>query len=354
VTGPGSALGELIQRGLELGVEDVNAEWEDRRLEMILEDSQTEPSEGVSAFRKLVNVNGVNVSLVAFSAVCNAVAPVAEESQVLMTGMTTSMPGLPEGRDYVIRLFPNVEMLAGTIADYSKERFSRMAVMYTEDEYGRNTFQTFRDRFQGEGREVVFAESFRPSAEDFRSTVTKMLQSDPDAIYLPGYGSGYIALINQIRERNKEVPILGDSPLSNPPVYRAAGDAVNGVIVPATPMDAGVAKTPQQKEFLKSYRKEYGENPSINILINYDFVQILADAVEATDGSSEAIRNYFINQSPHQGLVGTIRYDSTGESTVQVRPMRIQGGEIVPIDTLTESTAAAQVRPARVTGRRLQ
>jgi branched-chain amino acid transport system substrate-binding protein len=290
LTGPISALGDLIKRGLELGIEDANAKSQGRHIEAIFEDSKSNPSQGLTAFRKLIDVDKVDVVLVVASSICNAVAPVAEEAKVLMVGMTTSMPGLPDGRKYVIRLFPNADMLAGTIADYAKSKFSRAAVIYAEDEYGKNTFTTFRSKFQGEKRSIVFAEAFKPTDTEFRSTVVKMMEAKPDVIYLPGYGPGYIALINQIRERDANIPIMGDSPLTNPPVYRAAGNAAEGVIVPATPLDAGVAETPAQKEFLERYRARFNENPSINIAINYDFIQLLAGALEKTDQSPEAIR----------------------------------------------------------------
>ena len=331
LTGPGAALGGLIRRGIELGVDDVNNGKGEKRLGVVFEDSKTVPNEGLTAFRKLVDVDKVNTVLVGFSTVCNAVAPVAEESKVLMIGMTTSLPGLTNGRNYVIRFFPNADMLAGTIADYASSRFSRVAVIYAEDEYGKSAFTTFRNRFQGNARTIVSSDSFKPTDTDFRSIVAKMVAANPDAIYLPGYGPGYITLINQIRERNATVPIMGDSPLTNPPVYKAAGSAVEGVIVPATPLDAGIAETPEQQAFFDSYRKRFNENPSINVTINYDFVHLLASALESTDKSPEAIRRYFLSQSPYRGLTGEIRFEPNGESIVQVRPMIIQGSTIIPL-----------------------
>jgi branched-chain amino acid transport system substrate-binding protein len=131
LTGPGAALGGLIRRGIELGVEDVNnGKAADKQIGVVFEDSKTVPNEGLTAFRKLVDVDKVNTVLVGFSTVCNAVAPVAEESKILMIGMTTSLPGLTDGRNYVIRFFPNADMLAGTMADYASTRFSRVAVIY--------------------------------------------------------------------------------------------------------------------------------------------------------------------------------------------------------------------------------
>src|ERR1051325_1357684 len=196
LTGPGAALGALDRRGLELGLQDVNSRSDGIRLDMIVEDSQTQPDQGLTAFRKLVDLDNAPVVVVAFSAICNAVAPVAENGQTLMIGTTTSMPGLVEGRHRVIRLFPNADTLADPIASYAANKFSRVAVIFAEDEYGTTIFKAFRDKFESNGRKVVFSESFQPADTEFRSIVAKMLDANPDAIYLPGYGPGYIALIN--------------------------------------------------------------------------------------------------------------------------------------------------------------
>jgi branched-chain amino acid transport system substrate-binding protein len=331
LTGPGAALGTLIKRGIDLGVEDVNSAKSGLKLQPIFEDSKTDPSQGLTEFRKLTDVDKTKVNVVGFSAVCNAVAPAAEQSKTLMIGMTTSMPGLINGRKYVLRLFPNADMLAGTMAKYAGSHYSLVAVLYANDEYGQNTFSTFKSRFENQGRKVVFSESFKPTDMEFRSTVLKALAAKPDAVYLPGYGPGYIALMNQIRERNAQIPIIGDSPLTNPGVYRAAGEAAEGAIVPATPLDAASPKTQEQRVFLAAYQKKFHENPSINVTINYDFVHLLASALKETDGSPEAVRDYFLRQKPYHGLAGDIEYQPDGESVVSVTPMRIKGGTIVSL-----------------------
>jgi branched-chain amino acid transport system substrate-binding protein len=331
LSGSGAALGTLIRRGLEMGMEDVNARPDGKRIEMVFEDSETKPAKGLTAFRKVVDVDKTKVVLVGFSAVCNITAPAAEDSDVLMVGMTTSMPGLVENRKHVIRLFMTADVAAGTIAQYCAPRFSRLAVLYADDEYGKSTFAAFQKKFVRDGKEIVFSEAFKPEEKEFRTTVAKMLDTKPDAVFLPGYGPGYITLMNKIRERDKQIAILGDSPLTNPAVYRAAGEAADGAVVPATPLDAGLADTPAQKAFLEKYRQRFNENPSINVTINYDFVQILADALAKTDGSPQAIRDYFTSLKGYQGITGPITYQPNGESDVTVRPMQIKGGTIVPL-----------------------
>jgi branched-chain amino acid transport system substrate-binding protein len=328
LTGPGAPLGELIKRGIQLGDEDVRGAERQPRLQFLFQDSKTSPKDGLAAYRHLRDVEKVDVAIVAFSTVCNAVAPAAESDRVLMIGTTTSMPGLTTGRQFVIRSFPNADMLAGTMADYAAKNFKRLAILYVEDEYGRTTFTTFKERLLNKGSAVVFSEGFPATQSEFRSLVDKMLEASPDAIYIPGYGPSYIALLKAIRERNAGIAILGDSPLSNPSVYRAAGQAVEGAIIPATDLDAGIARTDAQRRFLERYKARFSENPSINVSVNFDLVHILSEAMMKGEATPHALRSYFVSNSPFQGITGNLSWDASGESTVVVKPMVIKGGTI--------------------------
>jgi hypothetical protein len=67
----------------------------------------------------------------------------------------------------------------------------------------------------------------------------------------------------------------------------------------------------------------------------------LALALESTDKSPDAIRQYFLSQSPYRGLTGEIRFQPNGESIVQVRPMVIEGSTIVQLKEPGKAKQAA-------------
>ncbi len=63
LTGVAAAFGEMAQMGMEMAVEEINADGgiNDRPVELYIEDDQTSASTVVSAYQKLVGVDSVDV-----------------------------------------------------------------------------------------------------------------------------------------------------------------------------------------------------------------------------------------------------------------------------------------------------
>jgi ABC-type branched-chain amino acid transport systems, periplasmic component len=316
---------------LELGVEDANRETKGRKIEVVYEDSKTQGADGLTAFNKLVSTDGIKLTVVQSTVVASAVAPTAEQAKVLMVGTNSVQKGLAQGKNYIIRLYPDAEMSADTVSGYVKSRYKRLAVFYLQNVYGQAAFQAVSQKFPGEGREIVFAEPVAPDASDLRTLISKMLTTKPDAIFTPVYGSVSTALIRQIRERDANIPIIGDVPLANPTVYVPLGAAGEGMVLPATPMDGGIARTPQQEQFIRDYVARFNENPSISVSIHYDIARLLSDAIANTDGSPEAVRSYIIGQQNYNGLTAGLRFNQDGESLMELVTLRVESGKLAAI-----------------------
>ena len=74
LSGTGADFGSDLRRGMELCAPNGT--------ELVFEDSQGNPATGLAAFKKLVDTEHVNVGVVSFSGVANAVLPVAVSYRV--------------------------------------------------------------------------------------------------------------------------------------------------------------------------------------------------------------------------------------------------------------------------------
>jgi branched-chain amino acid transport system substrate-binding protein len=331
LSGSGEEIGKLCRRGFELGAEAANRETKGRKIEVVYEDSKTQGADGLTAFNKLVNTDGVKLTVVQSTVVASAVAPTAEQGKVLMIGTNSVQKGLAKGKNYIIRFYPDAESSADTVAGYVKSRYKRLAVFYLQNVYGQAAFQAVSQKFPGEGRQIVFSEPVAPDASDLRTLISKMLTTKPDVIFTPVYGSVSTALVRQIREQNPTIPIIGDVPLANPTVYKPLGAAGEGMVLPATPMDGGIARTPLQEQFIRDYVAKFGDNPSSSVAIHYDIARLISDAVANTDGSPEAVRKYILAQQNYNGLVAGLRFDQDGESLMELIPLRVGSGNLAAI-----------------------
>jgi len=329
LSGPAATIGGLIKRGLELGVADANAAHPQSPIRLIIEDSKSNPKDGLTAYRKLVDSDKAPVVIVAFSNVANAVAPAAEQDKVLMIGSTVTMPGLTAGKQYTVRFFTSAHQLAGTMAAYAGTKFKRAAVIYANDEYGKNSYKIFSDVFVKAGGQVTGSDEFVPSNTDFKNSVARLLEAKPECLYVPGYGPAQIAIFQDARALNPQLILMGDIPMTNPPIYRALGDLANGVIVPGMPLDAGIVENEKAKKFNSEYLAKYAEPPSGTVTINYDSIMVLADGIAKGHSTASALREYLRGTTIYDGVSGPIKIGSDGEITITPRAMRIFAGKIL-------------------------
>jgi branched-chain amino acid transport system substrate-binding protein len=330
LTGPNADYGLQVKRGIELAKRDIEARHPGFHLEVQYEDSATSPAKGLSAFQKLTDVDGHKVIVGNASFLAGALAPVASDKKTLFMALATTMPNLVENRPYVMRHFPTAPVTTKLVVDYAVPKFKRVAVAYVNDDYGKNAATVFRNQFEKDGRQVTHFDGFDAKSSEQRTLAAKMLEQSPDAVFVPGYGPGFIALLKHLRELNTSVPILGDLALVNANVLKAAGASAEGVILPAFHLDAGVAKTPEAKKFLERYQSEFGGTPDLFLTATYDCVLLLCEAARATDGTPEAIRNWLIAHNPHKTLEGTMNYSKDGDSELAVTLVEARGGKLVP------------------------
>ncbi|MCK4458341.1 MAG: ABC transporter substrate-binding protein [Methanosarcinales archaeon] len=106
LTGEAAEYGEDAKLGIDLAVEEINAAGgiNGKRIQVVYEDSQATPSQGVSAIQKLTTVDKVPVIIGAMaSSVTLAIAPIAEENKVVLLSPASSAPQITEAGDYIFR-----------------------------------------------------------------------------------------------------------------------------------------------------------------------------------------------------------------------------------------------------------
>src|SRR5215468_4413100 len=123
LTGAGGADGPRMLKAMQAVAGEVNATAGGllgRRIELVVEDDQTNPEAAVRAARKLIDVDKVPVILGTWaSAVTSAVAPVCWEGKTFLTTVSgaDSITLLPH-QGYLIRTQPNNNLQAAKHAEF--------------------------------------------------------------------------------------------------------------------------------------------------------------------------------------------------------------------------------------------
>jgi branched-chain amino acid transport system substrate-binding protein len=121
LTGSQSSYGKDQIKAAEWAVADINAKGgvNGKKLEMIVLDTQADPTIGISAVNRLINVDKVPVFVTAWSAVVKAVAPIANREKVLELSIGANAPEISKLGDYVYTAFPLADVDVTALANYT-------------------------------------------------------------------------------------------------------------------------------------------------------------------------------------------------------------------------------------------
>ena len=315
MTGDAAKYGVWMSQGMELAIEEINAKGgvKGRKLVLNVQDSKTNPSEGVSALRFMLTNSKPPVVLTTLTSVSKALIPITEAEEILLFANAT-LPGLTDGGKYVFR---NVANLAGdvkTIANYCSEKMNNkpVAILWRNDDFGIWGSNKFKELYEKSGGQVVASESYNPDTKDFKTHILKISKGSPVAVYVLGYSESGL-IIKQARELGHKWQFLGITTLGDLEVYMIAGNALEGAIFSESAFNFSESNELIAK-YMEAYETKYGQKSEIWAATCYDAVKIFAAAyAKALDDSPESLRQALLAIKDFDGVSGKTTFLENGD-----------------------------------------
>lgn len=332
LTGSASVWGENVRKGMELALDEIHAAGgvKGKKIEIIYEDSQSDPTKAVAALQKVISTAQVPVVIgdIASSNVL-AMAPVAESEKVVLISPGASNPDISHAGEYIYRNFPSDALEGRVDADYAFQqlKWKKVAILYIKNAYGEGVFRVFKEAFTKHGGIVILEDSFNQGAIDFRAQLTKVKNITVDGIFLPGYPDEMAKLLKQAKELGVKKPFLSTQAFDDPQVLKIAGEAAEGVVfsTPEPPSDAD----PIVANFRQNYKKKYGKDIGLMSDTGYDALKIVAVAIERGGYSVQAIKAQFDALKNYPGAAGSTTFDQYGDVPKPVIFKVVKKGEFV-------------------------
>ncbi len=330
LTGPNAQWGIPPEKGAQLAVEEINEVGgiEGKLVKLIPEDTQCDPQKGVSAFRKITSDKSIKVVLGGVcSSVTLAVAPLAERGKILLISPASTNPKISDAGDYIFRVIPSDALRGKVFAEYLfKKGIQKVAILYVNNDGGRGNRDAFEKRFTELGGKVVLEESYEQDATDVRTQLTKIKNSDAEAVVVVSYLGDTPIVMKQAKELGLGKPLYFQTEaVEDPNVLKSAGSAAEGVvyILPAPPQGEAYEK------FKEKYKEKYGKDPELFAAEAYDAINLIADAIRANEGVVDADRTkeYLYNVKNYQGASGIITFDRHGDVLKPMAIKKIVNGE---------------------------
>ncbi len=266
-----------------------------RPVKLVIYDDQSNASQGVILYRRLIYQDKVDLLLGPFSSgVTFAVAPVVDQARVPMIAPQAADPKIwAAGRRYVFGVLPNGSSYLLGALDLAKENnLHSVALIYQDAAQPIAAAGGVRQRAKELGLSIVMDESYPADATDFTAQMSKAKRLGADAVIGGGYINDEIGLVKAAKAVDyspKMISLMIGA--SDPNFIKDLGQ--DGELVSGNTNWEPFFKTPGNTEFVQRYRAKYNEDPYYDTAASYAAAMLLAQAVKAAGKvDREAIRNW--------------------------------------------------------------
>ena len=316
-SGQYSQMGKEVNNGAILAMEEINSQM-NTKIQLFLEDSKAVSKDALNAFNKLL-----------FSNVKAAV--VVGDNQILPTAHIIDEKGLPtvvvatgsigylkqNSKHYMYHFSPSNYSCSYAVGKYAKDELNlkKVAVLKMNSVFGEEGAKGFAD---GYGQSPIATEEFKMDEQDAKNSVLKILDFNPDGIYITGYGASYVSAIKRLKEYGFSGAILSEPAISNLVASFNPIRMVDGILF-AEAKD--LTSNPNFTLFSKDYEKRFGEKPTAMSAQGYEAVRLLYNAYQANPANIQA---GLVGIKEFDNLFGKVTFSDDGNSSFEMAIKQMQ------------------------------
>ena len=346
LTGAFAASGNYVAQGAKLAEEEVNKAGGvlGKKIELIVEDNKSNPTEAVATAEKLIVKDKVPVMMGAWSSTLTlAVMPKLEEYKVPMLVETSSSGKITtSGNPYVFRISPTSEMEAKAFTPlFQSLGIKKADFLATNNDFGLGASKEFSEAAQRAGVEIGVKETMDPKATDFSAQLAKIKASGGDTLFVTTAVEQITLILKQAKDQQLTARIITTGGSNSPDQLIAqAGEAANGSyhLVFFTPWFPEAVKNPDvARKFVGLWNeKKYNVGGLTEGFRGWDGIQVIVEAIKAAGkAEAEAITKalWDVKVKGINGDIAFIKQGPAGKESAQNVPsvylVKIDGGKVV-------------------------
>jgi|SRR5579872_5927196 len=203
LTGSGGSYGPSMAESIKWVLQNVNDAGgiNGRKLNLTVEDDQTNPDSGVRAARKLIDVNKVVAIMATWaSSVTTAVAPLCWESHTFLTtdSGADSITQLPH-QGYLIRTEPTTTLIMTKIGNFLADIGVKKAFLISaQTPFAAPAKAVLGKVLASRGGTLLGQVVYDRDKTSFRSEIDLAMKDKPDLIFLDGYTPDVTILLGDL------------------------------------------------------------------------------------------------------------------------------------------------------------
>ncbi|MDP1674112.1 MAG: branched-chain amino acid ABC transporter substrate-binding protein [Burkholderiales bacterium] len=347
LTGPQAHIGIDIRNGVQLAIEDLNAQGVEIggkkvKFEMVAEDDEANPTKATTVAQKLVDAKVAAVVGHFNSGASIPASKVYADAGIPQISPSSTNPDYTlKGFKTTFRVVAHDGQQGPTLARFAmnKLKAKNIAVIDDSTAYGQGLADNFEATVKAAGGKIVAREHTTDKDTDFKAILTKIKGRKPDLIMFGGIDPQAGPMAKQMKDLGIKAAFIGGDGMQTPNFIKLAGNAAEGAMasIPGLPKD----QMPGGQAFLDKYKAKFNQEVELFAPMGYDAVFVLVEAMKRA-GSAEPEKFLpEIGKTDHQGIIGPIAFDEKGD--LRNGPITIyvvKGGKWEPLEVVKPEAAA--------------
>ena len=281
MSGQASFYGTVMSQGIKQAVDEINAKGgvNGIPLEAVIEDHKSgNAQEAVSAMNRLITISDVKIVMTSFSAPTQAIAPLADQHNILLLnggGVSNSLVGVSKYIFHNRSLAADLGLAAA--AHLQSLGVKKLAVLHWKNDAGDSVVRAVTPYWTKLGGTIVATEAVPQGATNMDTQIAKIRAANPDAIGLWMFNPETGLAVKRIREFGMKQPVIGIEYTANDAkIAGALGEGylfINDYFEPS-------ADQPWSQRFAEGYDKRYKTKPDFYAANYYEGVYMIAELLK--------------------------------------------------------------------------
>lgn len=306
LTGPLAEYGIAFKNGVELA----NSQNGNSNVQYVFEDNKWDSKEAISAFNKLVQVDGVAAVINWGTPTSEAIAPIVKDT-VPFIAITTEPPitsispyiirgGFNQPKDYIAQVWKYLR----------SKNVKNIGIMKTDIVYLNSLFAELQ-KAKNSDESVTLIDNFNFEDADFKTAIGKISKGKYDAIGVLMVSGQVSTFYKQAKELGISLPVtFGSDFFESQSEIDAAQGLMNGAVY---------ANTGATQEFTDKYVSTYNNSSQMaSAAYGYDLAKIFNTVINYQDKNT--ILQSLKSVKDFSGVEGTLSYNETNDDRYFTKP----------------------------------
>jgi branched-chain amino acid transport system substrate-binding protein len=324
---------------------------------------QYDPAQAATNARKMVSDDSVVAAIgPQMSGSGKAMSPILSQGDLATITPSSTNPDItdpkfaaqyrPAGKAIYFRTVTTDAFQGPNMANYMADTLKLKSVYVLDDSgaYGVGIANAFEGQAKKRGINVLGHDQLNPKEADYTTTLTKIKQLNPEAIYYGGVAQAGVKVVKQSYDIIPNVLKAGGDGMYAAEILKGAGfPAAQGWY--ATIAAPNVLENPDAAPMIERFAKKYGLQPDNYSITAYDAALVILDAVKQIAASGKdvtraAVRDA-IQHSHVKTLQGEVSFDANGDIENRVISVfQITRNDKYPLDDVLHQYKYMGVAPA--------